>query len=261
MTSHKIGQDTGTLGKAIVVLDAIASAPEPLRFKDLADRINQPKGTLHRQVSNLIEEGLLHVNPDQSYSLGLRLLKFAAKSWSTNGFREIAEPHLKTLHKITGETVHLGILQGAEVIYLDKVESHQAVRMHSQVGNSSPCYCTGVGKAALSALPRHEVLKRMADISFFQFTSKTLPDTRALVAELDIITKSGIAYDREEHEAGIHCIAAPVFNTSRSMIGGLSVTSPCYRTPMTKLESWAEDVRTIAATIIEELPLRMGPRA
>ncbi|MEM9575309.1 MAG: helix-turn-helix domain-containing protein, partial [Pseudomonadota bacterium] len=88
MASAKLSSDTGTLGKAISVLDVIASAQEPMRFKDLANHIDQPRGTLHRQVSNLIEEGLLQVNADQSYSLGLRLLKFAAQSWSQNSFRQ-----------------------------------------------------------------------------------------------------------------------------------------------------------------------------
>lgn len=256
-----MGQDTGTLGKAIVVLEAVASAPSPMRFRDLANQIDQPRGTLHRQISNLIEEGLLEVNPDQSYSLGLRLLKFAAQSWSNNGFRAIAEPHLKELHTKTGETVHLGVLQGTEVIYLDKVESRQAVRMHSQVGNSSPCYCTGVGKAALAALPRQEALMRISGMEFRRFTDNTLEGESVLIAELDEIIRSGNAYDREEHEVGIHCVAAPVYTEDRAIVGGLSITAPCYRIPIDKLESWASDVKDMAHAIMEDLPVKMGPRA
>lgn len=261
MASAKLSSDTGTLGKAINVLEVVASAQEPLRFKDLANRIDQPRGTLHRQVSNLLEEGLLQVNADQSYSLGLRLLKFAAHSWSQNSFRQIAEPHLRALHELTGETVHLGILQGTEVIYLDKVESRQAVRMHSQVGNSSPCYCTGVGKAGLSVLPKDEAISRIANINFQQFTSSTLPNKQALLSELDEISATGNAYDREEHEPGIHCVAAPVFSDDRSIVGGISVTAPSYRISVEQLVSWAETVRETASAINADLPIRMGPRA
>lgn len=261
MASAKLSSDTGTLGKAISVLDVIASAQEPMRFKDLANQIDQPRGTLHRQVSNLIEEGLLQVNSDQSYSLGLRLLKFAAQSWSQNSFRQIAEPHLRALHELTGETVHLGILQGTEVIYLDKVESRQAVRMHSQVGNSSPCYCTGVGKAGLSVLPREQAMSRIANINFQQFTSSTLINSESLIAELDEIAASGNAYDREEHEPGIHCVAAPIYSADRSIVGGLSVTAPSYRISMDQLNSWAKIVRETARAINADLPIKMGPRA
>lgn len=261
MASAKLSNDTGTLGKAIIVLDVVASAREPLRFKDLANQIDQPRGTLHRQVSNLIEEGLLQVNSDQSYSLGLRLLKFAAHSWSQNSFRQIAEPHLRALHALTEETVHLGILQGTEVIYLDKVESRQAVRMHSQVGNSSPCYCTGVGKAGLSVLPRDEAMSRIADMSFHQFTASTLTNPQALLEELEEISTMGNAYDREEHEPGIHCVAAPVYSTDRSIVGGISVTAPSYRISMDQLQGWAETVRETAQAINADLPIKMGPRA
>jgi DNA-binding IclR family transcriptional regulator len=261
MASTKIDHDTGTLGKAVAVLEAIAVSDTPMRFRDLTNCIDQPRGTLHRQVSNLLEEGLLEINADQSYSLGFRFLKFAARAWSSNGFREIAEPHLKALHELTGETIHLGILKGAEVIYLDKVESRQAVRMHSQVGNSSPCYCTGVGKAGLSALPDAEILARLSDVNFNQFTSTTLISPQAIISEIEEIRASGNAFDREEHEPGIHCIAAPVFTEDRSVVGGLSVTAPCYRVPVDKLEAWAADVRNAAKAIMEELPIKMGPRA
>lgn len=257
----KSGHDTGTLGKAIDVLDVIASTQEPLRFRDLAQRVEQPRGTLHRQVTNLIEEGLLQVNADQSYSLGMRLLQFAAQSWSQNSFRALAEPHLKSLHQLTGETVHLGILKDADVIYLDKVESTQAVRMHSQVGNASPCYCTGVGKAGLASLPRDEAEALIETLNFHRFTEHTLKDGAALLAELDTINATGNAYDREEHETGIHCVAAPIFNANRSLVGGISVTAPCYRIPMDQLEKWAADVRDTAQAIIADMPIKLGPRA
>ena len=126
------GNGTGTLGKAMAVLDIIASASQPLRFTDVLALSDQPRGTLHRQISNLIEEGLVVVNADQTYSTGLRLLKLAAIAWSTNSVRSIASPHLTNLHEITGETVHLGQMDGSSVVYLDKIESRQTVRMHSQ---------------------------------------------------------------------------------------------------------------------------------
>lgn len=261
MADAKNSSDTGTLGKAVAILEAIAESDAPLRFRDLAHQIDQPRGTLHRQISNLIEEGFLEVNADLSYSLGFRFLKFAALTWSKSSFRKVAVPHLKALHGLTGETVHLGILKGTEVIYLDKVESRQAVRMHSQVGNSSPCYCTGVGKAGLSVLPQDEAALRLAGIKFRQFTASTLMDKQAVMSELKEIQAAGIAYDREEHEPGIHCVAAPIFNQNYGIVGAISVTAPCYRVPFGTLQSWASDVRNAAKAIMDDLPAKMGPRA
>lgn len=251
---------TGTLGKAISVLDVVASAKKPMRFTDLLAEVDQPRGTLHRQISNLIDEGLLQVNPDNSYGLGLRLLKFASNAWAGNQFREIAEPHLRALHDKAGETVHLGVLQGTEVIYLDKVESHQSVRMHSQIGNASPAFCTGVGKAALSLLPDEELRSRIERIEFHPYTASTLRDSAALLHEIENIRATGIAFDREEHEAGIHCIAAPIGSAHRAFYAGISVTAPVYRVAMEQIEAWADDVSRTAAAIADDMRLKLGPR-
>lgn len=251
---------TGTLGKAISVLDIVASAEEPMRFTDILALSDQPRGTLHRQLSNLVEEGLLSVNRDHSYSLGLRLLKFAAKAWAGNQFRTIAEPHLKTLHEHTGETVHLGVLRGTEVIYLDKVESRQAVRMYSQIGNASPVFCTGVGKAALSVLPDDTLSKVVASINFRKFTDHTLVTPEQLLADIEAIRASGNSYDREEHELGIRCVAAPLYSKDLSFVAGVSVTGPAYRVSMEMLESWAEMVRKTALEIMDDMRTRLGPR-
>jgi IclR family acetate operon transcriptional repressor len=249
---------TGTLGKAISVLDIIAGSSEPLRFTDVLHLSDQPRGTLHRQISNLIEEGLLTVNRDQSYGLGLRLLQFASKAWAGNQFRAIAEPHIRKLHEATGETVHLGVLRGTEVIYLDKIESRQSVRTVSQIGNAAPAWCTGVGKAALSALPDAELRERVGRIRFVRYTPNTLGDARSLLEEIEQIRKDGNAYDREEHETGIVCVAAPV--RAEQLIAGVSVTGPAYRITPHALQSWAGITREAAAAIMRDMETRMAPR-
>lgn len=253
-------QGTGTLGKAIAVLDAVANAETPMRFTDLLGVLDQPRGTLHRQISNLVDEGLLSTRPDHSYELGLRLLRFAAQAWSGNHFRSIAEPHLRALYQQVGETIHLGVLQGTEVIYLDKVEARQTVRMYSQVGNASPAYCTGVGKAALSLMPEPELSALVKRIQFNPLTPSTLKSASSLIDEIEVIRRDGVAYDREEHELGVHCIAAPIGVAGRNFYAGISVTAPVYRVGMDKLMDWRPEVASAAMAITEDVKLRMGPR-
>lgn len=254
------GPSTGTLGKAMAVLEIVAGADEPMRFTDILHRSDQPRGTLHRQLTNLIEEGLVAVNRDHSYSLGIRLLKFASKAWAGNEFRSIAEPHLRRLHEQTGETVHLGVLRGLDVIYLDKVESRQAVRMYSQIGNASPVYCTGVGKAALACLAKADLERLLPRIVFHRYTDHTLMSADALKAELVEIRRTGNAYDREEHEIGIRCIAAPIHSADRAFLAGVSVTGPAYRVSDEALHGWAGIVRATAAMIMDDMANRLGPR-
>lgn len=254
-------RDTGTLGKAMDVVEIIASSTAPLRFTDLLALSDQPRGTLHRQVMNLVEEGLLSVGRDQTYELGLRFLRFASKSWSRNRFREIAEPVIRKLHDATGETVHLGVLNGSEVIYLDKVESRQTVRMYSQIGNASPTYCTGVGKAALSTLEDTRVRALLVRVNFIKHTPTTLDGIDALVAQLHDIRRDGVAYDREEHEPGIHCVAAPVCSRDGMLAGGVSVTAPAFRVSMTQLQDWSVLVRETARELSDAIEARLSPRS
>ncbi len=252
---------TGTLGKAISLLDIVAGSEYPMRFTEILAISDQPRGTLHRQLTNLLEEGLLSVNRDHTYELGFRLLNLASTAWANNQFRIIAEPHLRWLHEQTGETVHLGVLKGSDVIYLDKVEGRQSVRMYSQIGNASPAYCTGVGKAAMACLADDVLEALMLEMKFQRFTEHTLHTPDALRRDIQIIRKTGCAYDREEHEVGIRCIAAPIQSRDRKFLAGVSVTGPAYRISQEALDGWAEPVRQTAQLIMTDMHTRLGPRS
>jgi len=253
-------RNTGTLGKALEVLDVIAVAPRPLRFTHILNELRQPRGTLHRNLSNLVEEGLVDVNPNGSYSPGLRLLNLAAQAWSKNTLRSVADPHIRRLHEATGETVHLGVLSGLDVIYLDKLESQQAVRMHSQVGNASPLYCTGIGKAILALLPEEEFAAKATAFDYVKHTPTTLHTAALLTSEIDDIRSSGIAHDREEHEPGICCVAAGFGGCGTGIFAGLSITAPSFRIDAEKITRWETLVHGIARDIEKDLEPALGPR-
>jgi len=241
--------NTGTLGKALEVLDIIALADSPMRFTDILNRVDQPRGTLHRQLSNLVEEGLVQTNPDGTYDAGLRLLKLAARAWSKNSFRAIAENHVRKLHEATGETIHLGVLNGLEVIYVDKVESNQTVRMHSQLGNASPLYCTGIGKAMLALLDEDECANRAAQFEYVKYTDTTLHTSKMLLREIEQIRTLGVSHDREEHEVGIRCVSAGIGGEGYSTIAGVSVTAPAYRISEDIIKTWERLVQETARAI------------
>ncbi|MEM7299998.1 MAG: IclR family transcriptional regulator [Pseudomonadota bacterium] len=252
---------TGTLGKAMDVLNIVANASRPPRFTEILQQSDQPRGTLHRQLTNLVAEGLLNQRADQAYELGYTLLRFAARAWAGNEFRSVAHPHLKSLHEMTGETVHLAVLRQNEVVYLDKVEGTQSVRMHSQIGNASPAYCTGVGKAALSVLNERQLEDYIRSVSFHRYTESTIADAADLRSRLAQVREAGFAFDDEEHETGIHCVSSPVYSADLSLIAAISVTGPVYRITRSQLETWAETVRTTAYQIMEDMQARLGPRA
>lgn len=252
--------DTGTLGKAMALVEMVADAPEPLRFTDILNASGQPRGTLHRQLRHLLEEGLIETDRDGAYVPGLRLLRLASRAWSRNELRILAAPHLQVLHEATGETVHLALLRGADVIYLDKVEARQAVRMHSLIGNASPAYCTGVGKAALSTLTDEEVRFRLAGIKFERFTENTHVDLVSLLSDLREIRQRGFSYDLEEHQPGIRCVAASISVAGQNILAGVSVTAPAYRIGEGVLDGWSGPLRAAAEAITRDVRAGLAPR-
>ncbi|MET0749219.1 MAG: IclR family transcriptional regulator [Rhizobium sp.] len=252
--------ETGTLGKVMALLDIIALSETPMRFTDILDVADQPRGTLHRQLTHMIREGLLEMDRDGRYRPGIRLLTFAARSWASSDLRRVAEPHLGLLHEQTGETVHLGVLHDLQVIYLDKVEGRQSVRMYSHIGNAAPAYCTGVGKAALSTLDDASLEAAAARTKFCVFTRHTHRSAESLLADIGTIRARGYALDSEEHEEGICCVAAPIPSGGTRAPSGVSVTGPAYRVTAQRLIEWAPLVRATAAAIAADAASRLGPR-
>ena len=250
---------TGTLGKAMALLELVAMADRPMRLTDLLHCCGQPRGSLHRQLCHLVAEGLLRQRPDLSYEPGLRLLKLAHRAWSRNDMKMLARPYLMRLHDATGETVHIGILSGIEIVYVDKVESRQTVRMESRIGRSAPAYCTGLGKAALSVLSPEALELLMSQIVFATFTANTHSNRASLLSDLEAIRQCGYAFDREEHEKEIRCVAAPVHNARGNLVGGLSVTGPAYRVSMKQLEAWSDAVSTAARELSDDLSVALAP--
>ncbi|OLP58735.1 IclR family transcriptional regulator [Xaviernesmea oryzae] len=252
---------TGTVGKAMLLLELVAMADRPLRLTEILHSCGQPRGSLHRQLRHLVAEGLLRQRPDLSYEPGLRLLKLAHKAWARNDLRSLASPYLDKLHAATGETVHVGMLLDTEIVYLDKMESRQTVTMISRIGQAAPAYCTGLGKAALSSLLPERLETVLSRIVFQPFTPNTHLDRSSLLTELETIRQCGYAFDREEHEKEIRCVAAPVFDGQRNLVGGISVTGPAYRVSMDSLEAWAPVVRAAARALNDELFTALSPSA
>lgn len=260
-SQRKTENATGTLGKVVSLLELIAFAEKPMRFTDVVEACGQPRGTVHRQLAHLVAEGLVDHAADQTYAVGLRLLQLAAKAWSGNDLRSVAAPHLSALQEATQESVHLAVLNGRQVTYLDKMEGRHTLRMHSQVGKTSPAYCTGVGKAALSLLPADELAELARGMEFHRFTQATLTTPQALMADVAAISDIGYGFDLQEHEVGIHCVAAPVRAPGRNFRAAISVTGPAYRVDEEQLRNWAPLVRETADKISAELACRLSPVA
>ncbi len=250
-----MGAETGdgTVGKALDVLDMVAGAARPVRFTELLEQSAYPKATLYRLIQTLTHQGMLAHDPDrQTYSLGVRLVRLAHAAWATSSLAPIARPYLDELSGETGETIHLAQMDNGQVLYVDKRNAAKPVEMFAQAGKVGPAYCTGVGKAMLAFLPGDEVERVIQRQNFYRFTPQTLDTPEKLRAELAAIRARGYAFDREEHEPGIICCAAPILARSGRVIGALSVTSTTARTTLDALAAGSGRIRETAGKIAAE---------
>lgn len=243
----------GTVGKALEVLDEVARHGRPVRFGELLDRSRFPKATLYRFLQTLTNQGMLSYDPDrQTYALGIRLVRLAHAAWRTSSLAPIARPHIDALSARIGETVHLAQLDAAQVLYVDKRNAREPLPMYSQAGKVGPAYCTGVGKAMMAFLPEDELEKILGQQSWHRFTPNTLTSVDEMRAELARIRARGYAFDREEHEPGIICVAQPILTDTGRVLGALSVTSSNQRTTLDALESNIGLIRETAEAIADE---------
>jgi DNA-binding IclR family transcriptional regulator len=246
-----LGTD-GTVGKALAVMDLVAASDRPQRFAELLARSDQPKATLYRLLQTLVRQRMLVYDPAaQTYAPGLRLVRLAHAAWRQSSLAPVARSYLDRLSAEVGETVHLAQLDEGQVLYVDKRNARHPVAMFSEAGKIGPGYCTGVGKAMLAFLPEPDRADCIAMQSFFRHTPATLTDATALRAELDAIRSDGIAFDREEHEPGIICIAAPILGPQGRVLGAVSITTTTRRNSLGDLAALRPALQDTAARIAE----------
>lgn len=240
----------GTVGKALEVLDQVAAFGRPVRFSDVLDGSAFPKATLYRLIQTLTSQGMLAYDSDRAtYAPGVRLVRLAHAAWAQSSLAPIARPYVERLAASVGETVHLAQLDHAQVLYVDKRNATEPVEMFSQAGKVGPAYCTGLGKAMLAFQPAAVLDSLIAQQSFHAFTPRTLTNAQALRVELQAIRDNGYGFDREEHEPGIICVAAPILTEAGRCLGAVSVTSTTRRTNLAGLELLVPQLRVTGALI------------
>ncbi|MFK3982214.1 IclR family transcriptional regulator [Micromonospora sp. NPDC050397] len=222
------GRKSSSVDKAFELIGAVSEAGRAgLTLGELAVRARIAVSTTHRYATSLLELGVLERDRAGSFHLGATLVALAGRYLEEDGLRAVARPYLDDLVALSGETVHLGIPVGNQILYLDKVESATAVRLVSRVGNRVAMHSTSMGKAVLAVLDerrRTEIL----DGPLPARTGRTLRGA-ALLAELELVRARGFAIDDEENEEGVRCVGLPILGAAGQPVGAFSVSAPAYR--------------------------------
>ncbi|MEU5485215.1 IclR family transcriptional regulator [Streptomyces mirabilis] len=228
------------LDKAAAVLDCYRPDGGAFRLTEIAARTGLAKTTAFRLCSDLVRLGLLE-RDGETYRLGGRLFELGSLVPRRLDLREAALPFLQDLFEATHETVHLGVREGHEVVYIERIHGHQTLSLPSRIGGRLPLSCTGVGKALL-AFSGSELVDEVLAAPLPRLTPHSVTDAARLRTAIEQIQVSGLAYEEQEAALGVSCIASPVFD-GPTAVGALSVAVPRARFHPAQL---APAVRTAA---------------
>lgn len=225
-----------TLLKGLDVLEAIATRAEPCGVTELAQELGLVKSNVHRVLQTLAHRG--YVRKDERsgrYACTLKIWELGATVVDRLDVRPAARPAVEALAARTSETVHLSVLDGNEVIYIDKVDSPHPVRAYSRIGGRAPAYCVATGKALLAHAPEALV----SEISLKKYTARTITDPEALRKELRRVREAGYAINRGEWRGSVGGLAAPILDPQRGAVAAIGISGPVDRLSANRLRELA----------------------
>jgi IclR family transcriptional regulator, acetate operon repressor len=217
-----------TIGRVIMVLDAVASGPAVASRSYVARRTGLPKATTNRIVARLVAARLLQAYPG-GVGLGVRMFEWGMRARQDGiPLREICLPHLEDLYEATHGNVQLAVRDDLEVIYLHKISGRLSTRLATRVGGRAPLHCTGSGKVLLAFAPSQVLRRLILERGLVARTSRSITDSRALEDELGLVRRRRYAIDDQEFARGIRSIAMPIVR-NRQVVAAISVADDANR--------------------------------
>lgn len=243
----------GVLTKVLAIFELLDRSPNGLQLRYIAEQAKLNKSTAYRFLAHLEKAGYLVRDHSGAYLLGPRLVRLGSGSAYQATICKVSRPILEELWRESGETVNLGALDGREVLYLDVLESPHNFRLASKVGMRRPLHCTGLGKAILAWQPTSFRDELLAGVKLEKLTSHSIVRLADLVAEIGRVQRRGYAIDNEEVELGARCVAAPILDSSGSVVAGISVSGPVTRMSRTRTWEIAQALKKAALDISNRL--------
>lgn len=245
-----------SLVKSLRLLKLYTSQRNEWGINDIVRELGYHKSSVQRIVDTLEAEGFLAriMAEKRIYRLGPEILFLGNVAEFNLDIKSVAHPVMTQLVDQVHETAYLCVVDQSQCLYLDKVESSQPIRTVHSLGQRNPMHCTGVGKALLSGMTNEEIDRVIAKRGLKKYTYHTITDRRRLFQEIERVRKEGVAYDNEELNTGVKCIAVPVFNRTGRVVASLSISGPAQRFMPDDVPRLATRVKKAA----EEISMKLG---
>lgn len=250
-----------SLERGLAILGCFTPERPILGIADIADELGMSRSTTHRYVITLVALGYLEQGASRKYRLGLRVTDLGMSALNSTGLREHSRPYLEELRQRTSYTVNLAVLDGSEILYVDRARSFR--RGQSKIdlglapGSRLPAYCTSMGKLLLAYLPDHEQRNLLADMKLSKRGPNTITSKKGLRDELDHVREESFAVNDQELATGLHSISAPVRSESREVVAAVNMAA---HSSMISLEELVDHLGPHLVSTADRISARLGYR-
>lgn len=217
-----------TLQRGLAILELLSEQPEGLELREIAQRLELPKSSAHNLVQTLLSARYIQ-QIDQRYQLTFKTFEVGSAVVKTTDVTQVLRQYMQQAFAECNETMHCGVQVERDVLYIDKIESTQSIRMTSQVGSRLPLYATAMGKAFLAQMNDEEVRALYADAALSPLTERTITDVDALIAQLQEIRSRGWASEHQENSPNVCCVSVAILDRDGRAAWALSISAPSFR--------------------------------
>jgi IclR family transcriptional regulator, pca regulon regulatory protein len=259
-TEARSGTYSQSLERGLAILSSFRSGSPLLGVSDLAREVGLSRSTTHRYISTLAALGYLQQDPTtRKYRLGPRVLDLGFSAINSMDLREVAAPHLQALSDETGRTVNMAVLDGADIVYIERCRTSQRgqrdIDLNLHIGSRLPAYCTSMGKVLLAGLEPARQREVLEEVQFTQRGPNTLTELEDLLVELQKVKEDGLAVNNEELAYGLRSIAAPVRSQTGEVVAAINLA--VHRT-MVSLDSLVAHLGPQLKKTAGEISARIG---
>lgn len=248
------------LEKGLDLLMALGKYADGVGVSELARDVGLPISTVHRLLGTMVERRFASFDPSKRlYYLGLKVFELSHKVSLVHGLSEVALPAMRRLVEATGEPSLLSVLQGDNLVYVERVEGRRGIQIRGSIGERGPLHATSMGKILLAFLPEVEQEEIMNHLNLERLTPTTITDLSQLREEVREVRERGYAIADEEREEGIRAIAMPVLNSRDNAAAAICIAAPAYRVSLKDLESFLPRLQEATQEIGLKLPRKAVP--
>ena len=219
-----------TLARGLDILALLGDTPRGLELHEVAKALALPKSSAHNLLHTLLDKRYVRYDTDTAhYTLSLKLLEIGNAARGESSIESMIRHYMQDISTALNETVHCGVPDGCDVVYVDKIESTRSIRMTSRIGLRMPLFCTAMGRAILACMSDAQVVKLLKKQCFTPITAHTVSSMSALLQELETVRAQGYAIETEENNENVRCVGVAIRDRDGVPRYAISVSMPTFR--------------------------------